>query len=716
MGDPARAAAAILRIRPKGLVKLTAIDPIGSKDVMRGTKCFKLPEDRDSLRRWIAARDGKENLYLEPNPPRAHADKRSKESDIAAVEYAYVDCDPKNGEDPAAAQERLRERLASGDVPEPTFVYSSGGGVVALWRHAKPITDLEQARAINIGLARALGGQTEGFDSCQSIDHLYRAPHTTNIPNEKKRAKGRKTTVAGGLEGDAARRYTPDELPKGQVAEVHDAPGLGDVPDVALDDLPISDTLKEIIRDGRSENCDAPDDDSNSGWRMKAINLMAAAGITQEQIVGLFDERANGDLVDALHEKHGSRAAVRKRIRDEYAKAQAYIAEGRKDDFADDLDLLDDDDAKTVVRLKPKKTTKANPYAGVSLAAILATKPPKWTLEGIIPKGSFFEIFGREKAGKTFWALHLALCVATDNDCFGRAVAPGRVLYIIAEGNRRLFANRVLAWIKGQAGNNAERAAELRAAIDQNFRMVPIPVYMNREKDAKALVEANPGRWSMMVIDTLFRNMEGDPNGSQDMSRFVKGIDFVRTRLRATMLLLHHPGHSNTERSQGSSALAAAIDGRVRFFIGKDKKTRVWQVMFLRDGKVPEKPDAFELVPAVVEVGGVTYDWDDPNDDSEVTLPDVVSPYLSKIEVPSAAKDFGGELTDEEELLIRIVTETPATQKALENGKWKRSRLSRTVALCVMNSWLEKGTLKPTKQGLKHAETLDVDDAEEGFG
>ncbi|MGY4456537.1 hypothetical protein ACVWYI_000497 [Bradyrhizobium sp. LB13.1] len=571
LGDPAKAAAAIRRIRPRGLVKMTAIDPSGSKDVMRGTKCFKMPEERDALIRWIAAHDGVENLYFEPNPPRARADKRSKETDIAAVEYAYVDCDPKSGEDPSAAQERIRERLASGDAPEPTFVYSSGGGVVALWRHAKPITDIEQAKAINVGLAQVLGGKAQGFDSCQSIDHLYRAPHTTNIPNEKKRANGRKVTVASGLQGDPTRRYTPDELPRGYVAKIYDAPALADVPEVDLNDLPISDTLKEIIRDGRSENCDAPDDDSNSGWRMKGINLMAAAGITQEQIVGLFDDPANGDLVDALHEKLGSKQAVRKRVRDEYAKAQAYIAEDRKDDFADDVDRPDDD-GETVVKLKTTNTAKVNPYAGVSLAAILAAKPPKWTLEGIIPKGSFFEIFGREKAGKTFWALHLALCVATDTDCFGRAVAPGRVLYIIAEGNRRLFANRVLAWVKGQAGNNAKRAAELRAAIDQNFRIVPIPVYMNREKDAKALLEANPGRLSMIVIDTLFRNMEGDPNGSQDMGRFVKGIDFVRTRLRATMLLLHHPGHSNTERSQGSSALAAAIDGRVRFFIGKDKK------------------------------------------------------------------------------------------------------------------------------------------------
>ncbi|MGY4456538.1 hypothetical protein [Bradyrhizobium sp. LB13.1] len=141
----------------------------------------------------------------------------------------------------------------------------------------------------------------------------------------------------------------------------------------------------------------------------------------------------------------------------------------------------------------------------------------------------------------------------------------------------------------------------------------------------------------------------------------------------------------------------------------------MWQVIFLRDGAVPEKPDAFELVQAVVEVGGVTYDWDDPNDDSEVALPDVLSAYLSKIEVPSVAEDFGGELTDEEELLIRIVAEKPATQKALENGKWKRSRLSRTVADCVMKGWLEKGTLKPTKQGAKHAETLGVEDAEEGI-
>lgn len=95
--SPQKAAEAIAAIRPRGFVKLVAIHPDGA--VPLSAKCFRMPEEQDAVGDWIAPRDGKMNLYLEPNPPRARADRRSKESDIAAVEYAYVDCDPKPGED-----------------------------------------------------------------------------------------------------------------------------------------------------------------------------------------------------------------------------------------------------------------------------------------------------------------------------------------------------------------------------------------------------------------------------------------------------------------------------------------------------------------------------------------------------------------------------------------------------------------------------------------
>ena len=228
------------------------------------------------------------------------------------------------------------------------------------------------------------------------------------------------------------------------------------------------------------------------------------------------------DLLDANKNDGVTYKTLNKALRDRGDPSLIpTAATGAADDFPDDADEVAE-------ALAPVKKPKANPYAGVALGAILAEKTPTYTLEGIIPKGSLFELFGREKSGKTFWTLHLALCVATNRKCFGRRVSPGRVLYIIAEGNRRLFANRVLAWIIGAIAEDKAQGiktdvAALRALIDENFRIVPVPVYLNQSGKAKALIEANPGRWSLIVVDTLFRNMDGDVNASKDMGTLCGG-------------------------------------------------------------------------------------------------------------------------------------------------------------------------------------------------
>lgn len=719
--DAVRIADALRELRCKRLMTIGVIPSDGGSPKC---KTFDMATECHAASRWVVTHNvNNGNLYWEVGVPREKLNRKSREADIVACDYVSVDCDPRKDESADDAKRRIRAKLRSGVVPPPSIVYESGNGIVALWRRMTPVllktrADRDRCKAQNRAMARALGGKVDGFDHCQSLDHFFRVPFTINFPGAKKRALGRKVTFAGNFEA-TGKCYSESAFPVSNevTAMAEDnATKLGTIGKVDIGDLPLNDATKEIIRLGKIEGEEKEADDSPSAWRFDALRRMIRAGVTLEQTVAVFSDARNGVLVESLIAKrNGNLASVQRLIAKEYQKMNAIITRGDQDAFDDHpTDENDWAGADTATKTKSRKT---NPYAGVSLAAILAMKPPQWTLDGIIPKGSFFEVFGREKAGKTFWSLHLALCVATNTKCFGRRVSPGRVLYIIAEGNRRLFANRVLAWIIGQAGDDTKRAKELRAAIDEHFRIVPIPVYMNRAKDAKALLEANPGSWSMVVVDTLFRNMDGDPNGSQDMSQFVKGIDFVRTGLKATMLLLHHPGHSNTERSQGSSALAAAIDGRVRFFIGKDGKRRVWQVMFLRDGAVPSKPTVFDLVSVVLEVGGQDFDFDDPDgNDEDLRKPDVTSAYLSLVEGADEADIVGGELTDEDRLLIRIIKERPASQKALTNDTWKRSKVSRCVAALVMNGWLDNGTLAPTKKGIDYARTLrNEGDEEEDF-
>jgi hypothetical protein len=260
--SPDKAASALLRIRQKGLMKAFAIDPNAKGSAPVG-KTFEMPGEREDICTWIVEQnlDLKRNTYFEPGVPRRRSNKKSTEADIAFSSFVCLDCDPKPGESSTEAKVRHHRALHSGKVPLPTFEWESGNGVVALWRRAKSIKldspeAIARAKAENIAMAHALGGKEEGYDNCQSLDHLFRIPYTVNYPDARKLAMGRKKEIAGSFKANPSRRYEPEDFPAAKVlAKTEDVSAvIGDAVTVDdLDELPISDRVKEIVRNGKVE-------------------------------------------------------------------------------------------------------------------------------------------------------------------------------------------------------------------------------------------------------------------------------------------------------------------------------------------------------------------------------------------------------------------------------------------------------------------------------
>src|SRR5262245_42144455 len=179
------------RIRNRGPWTLASICPTNGRITVRG---FRLDEI-DSMASWIESHFGDENLYFVPNRTKRRMTKKPREIDIAYYDFAHVDCDPLDGESPEQAYKRHNAALEA-HSPPPTITYSSGNGVVAMWQFDPPIkleseNDIEACKGINKAVADALGGKAKGYDYCHSLDHLLRLPHTCNIPDARKRAKGR---------------------------------------------------------------------------------------------------------------------------------------------------------------------------------------------------------------------------------------------------------------------------------------------------------------------------------------------------------------------------------------------------------------------------------------------------------------------------------------------------------------------------------------------
>lgn len=245
--------------------------------------------DPGDLVAWVAARDGKKNLYFSVNDLSLNMREKASKDEVTRVRGLHVDVDPrpveggpegKTPEELAAHfnAERTRIHAMADDwerngkklpFPRPTAVIDSGGGYQFFWRFddREEVTP-DQAEALNAFLSAAMGG-----DSATDVSRVMRLVGTVNLPNEKKRRQGRSDAPTRSVEADWSRQYRRSDFPEPPVKRVVTAAARvnlsEDLPKVAsLDDLPatVSDRTKMLIANG-----DDPDDPARYPSRSEVL-------------------------------------------------------------------------------------------------------------------------------------------------------------------------------------------------------------------------------------------------------------------------------------------------------------------------------------------------------------------------------------------------------------------------------------------------------------
>jgi hypothetical protein len=186
--------------QPKGPWNLTAIHPT-SMDIENRTF---MPDTVGEAVAWIDKWQNKRNIYFTTNGVKPGLSKKPKKTDITWNLGAFVDIDPMDGEAPADAKERITQMLDEFPI-KPTVTLFSGGGCQAFWKLRKPAHvngNIEELEEVNVKLERLLGG-----DNCHNIDRIMRVPGTVNLPNAKKKKKGRKPIRASIIERAWDRLY-----------------------------------------------------------------------------------------------------------------------------------------------------------------------------------------------------------------------------------------------------------------------------------------------------------------------------------------------------------------------------------------------------------------------------------------------------------------------------------------------------------------------------
>jgi hypothetical protein len=293
---------------PEDNWQLTAIVPDG-KII---TQTFAPGDERaKNARKWIDDRQGRENIYFTVNPLIRAMNAKPKKEDMRGMSALHVDIDPRPGEDMESERKRALKLLRE-FKPAPTVIIDSGGGYQGFWlldQEHKTDGDLDRSAELE-----AYNLQIEVLtqaDSCHNIDRIMRLPGTLNVPNAKKRKKGREVYLARVVEAEWDRVYSLKQFTP--AARVQSPGGgstgggqqvriSGNLPSIDLEDLPItvSARTKALIVNG-----DDPDDPTRWGSRSEAtwhvMCELVRNGCSDDQIAAIFldpDYGISGHVLD----------------------------------------------------------------------------------------------------------------------------------------------------------------------------------------------------------------------------------------------------------------------------------------------------------------------------------------------------------------------------------------------------------------------------------
>ena len=187
-----------------------------------------------------------------------------------------------------------------------------------------------------------------------------------------------------------------------------------------------------------------------------------------------------------------------------------------------------------------------------TLDAFAQQPPMSWIIKKVMPRAALGLIFGPSTAGKTFFALDLAMHIAQGKEWCGNRVKRTGVAYICAEDPAG-FGLRVKAY---RAYHGLEQADIPMMVLGR----IPNLLEKQDTKDLVAGLRAIPDL-GVVFVDTFSKvTLGADENSSQDMGRALAHCEAIHRATGAMVVLIAHPGKDAARGVRGWSGLVPLAD------------------------------------------------------------------------------------------------------------------------------------------------------------
>jgi RecA-family ATPase len=225
---------------------------------------------------------------------------------------------------------------------------------------------------------------------------------------------------------------------------------------------------------------------------------------------------------------------------------------------------------------KQSQKDQSERFSLIPAASLLATLPPKrdWIIQDFLPSKIVAAVIAAGGTGKSYLAMHIAVCVASGTALFGKhkSRSAANVVFISGEDDQHELQRRLHKAVAGLS-------PQARFLVNQNLQFIDLAdsfeLFTERNNKGEIDITKIPGLIceqvinqigsdiGLVIVDPVARFRGGEENLAADATRFVQALQQIRDKLNTSVLCLHHVNKGagtggNQNNARGSSAF---IDG-----------------------------------------------------------------------------------------------------------------------------------------------------------